>query len=186
MGFQGIFIRQPGDRIVTRAFLADSAGNPLSSGTSTLRLFKLASDGTLSTYDFNDNTFKTGAVTTPTASMTHRTGVNSTFNTGVWTHVLSTLTGLAAGDVLFAHVTNTSASPPTQVHQFQFGGGEGGADAAQLAQDAQYARAGAIGKREIDLVNRTVKYYDRDDATLLDTQSITPSGSPSGSVVTRG
>jgi hypothetical protein len=180
-----MLIRQTGDRILTRVFLADSAGNPLATGTSTLRLFKLISDGTLSTYDFSDNTFKAGAVTTPTANLTHRTGVNGTFNTGVWTHVLSTLTGLTAGDVLIAHVTNTSASPPTQVHQFQYGGGEGGADVATIAQDAQHARAGSIGKREVDMVNRTVKYYDRDDATLLKTQTLTPSGSPTGSVVTR-
>jgi hypothetical protein len=55
-----------------------------------------------------------------------------------------------------------------------------------LAQDAQYARAGAIGKQVIDYVARTITFYDRDGVTVLSTQTLTPSGSPTGSTLTRG
>ena len=125
MGFKGISVRQTGDRILFREALKDSTGTRVTSGTTSLRIYELQSDGTLKSYDFNDNTFKTGALTTATASMTHRTGNNSTFNTGIWTYALTTLTGFTAGNIYIYSVDNTSATPTSVEREFQFGGAEG-------------------------------------------------------------
>lgn len=122
MGFRGVDIRETGDRIVFRASLKDAAGNKLTSGTVELRIFELQSDGTLKSYDFNDNTFKTTALTTAVANMTHRQGNNSTYNTGFWTYALTTVTGFVPGNIYFAQVYHASASPPEQEREFQYGG----------------------------------------------------------------
>lgn len=82
-------------------------------------------DGSLKSYDFNDNTFKTSALTTETASMTHRTGNNATTNTGIWTYRLATLTGFTAGNIYFVLVNNTGANPSDSTREFQFGSAEG-------------------------------------------------------------
>ena len=121
MAFQGIDVRQTGDRIVFRASLKDSAGAVVSSGTTNLRLYELQNDGTLHSYDWNDNTFKATALTTENQAMTHRQGNNSTTDTGIWTHALTTLTGFTAGNIYFAQVTNSGASPTEQEREFQFG-----------------------------------------------------------------
>jgi hypothetical protein len=124
-GNQGIDVRQSANRLVFRALLQDSAGAIVTTGTTTLRLYELQDDGTLKSYDFSSNTFKTTALTTETLSMTHRTGNNGTTNTGLWTGVLSTLTGFTVGAIIFAQVLNSGASPAVQASQFQFGGAEG-------------------------------------------------------------
>jgi len=125
MAFKGIDIRQSGDRIVFRAALKDITGTKLTSGTTTLRIFELQTDATLKSYDFTDNTFKTTALTTATQSLTHRTGNNSTYNTGIWTYALTTVTGFTRGGVYIAQVTNTAASPPDTEREFQYGEGPG-------------------------------------------------------------
>lgn len=130
MSFSGIDVRQTSDRIIFRASLKDSSNAKLATGTTTLRLFELQSDGTYKSYDFNDNTFKTGLLTTATASMTHRTGNNASYNTGVWTYALIpsvgvNLAGFTLGSIYMAQVTNTSAVPPDQEREFQYGGIEG-------------------------------------------------------------
>lgn len=125
MAFKGIDIRQTSDRLVFRSLLQDSTGALLTTGTSTVKLYELQSDGTLKSYDFNDNTFKTTALTTETLAMTHRTGNNATTNTGVWTAILTTLTGFSEGNLYFAMVNNTAASPRDQQREFQFGSVEG-------------------------------------------------------------
>lgn len=121
MAFQGIDIRQTGDRIVFRAYLTDSNGAILATGTTNLRLYEVQSDGTIKSYDFNDNTFKTTALTTQNQAMTHRAGNNGSTNTGLWTYALTTLSGFTAGSLIIAQVTNTGASPATQSREFQFG-----------------------------------------------------------------
>lgn len=123
MTFRGVNIRETGDRILYRALLQDSAGALVTSGTTTLKLYELQNDGTLNSYDFNDNTFKAGALTTETQAMTHRQGNNGTTNTGIWTWAQTTLTGFVPGAICFALVNNTNASPVDQVREFQFGGG---------------------------------------------------------------
>lgn len=121
MAFQGIDVRQTGDRLVFRASLKDSSGAVVSTGTTNLRLYELQNDGTLKSYDWNDNTFKTTALTTENQTMTHRTGNNATTNTGLWTYALTTLTGFTAGNIYFAQVSNSGASPTEQEREFQFG-----------------------------------------------------------------
>ncbi len=124
-GFKGVDIRQTGSQLVFRALLQNSSGALLTTGTTTLKLYEVQSDGTLKSYDFNDNTFKTTALTTETLALTHRTGNNSTTNTGVWTAALATLTGFTAGAVYLALVNNSGASPTDQAREFQFGSVEG-------------------------------------------------------------
>ena len=121
MAFRGIDVRETIDRLLFRALLQDSDGALLTSGTTTLKLYELQDDGTLESYDFNDNTFKTGALTTETLAMTHRQGNNSTTNTGLWTANLTTLTGFTPGNIYFAMVNNTGAFPVDQQREFQFG-----------------------------------------------------------------
>lgn len=124
-GFKGLDVRQTGNQLVFRGLLQDSSGALVTSGTTSLYIYELQSDGTLKSYDFNDNTFKTTALTTETASMTHRTGNNSGTNTGIWSYSLSTLSGFTAGSIYLARIKNTSASPNDQYREFQYGSAEG-------------------------------------------------------------
>jgi len=142
MAFRGIDIRQTSDRLVFRALLQDSGGDLVTSGTTTLKLYELQSDGTLKSYDFDDDTFKATALTTETLSMTHRTGNNGTTNTGLWSVTLTTLTGFTKGDIYFAMVNNAGASPKDQHREFQFGSaagdlGIGSDDRVLISTDAQ-------------------------------------------------
>ncbi len=122
MAFRGIDIRQTGDRLLFRAFLIDVDGALVTTGTSNLYLYHLQNDGTLESYDFTGNTFKTGALTSETQALTHRTGNNGNTDTGIWTFALTTLTGFAAGDIIFQKIHNALATPANQVREFQFGG----------------------------------------------------------------
>lgn len=123
---KGIDVRATSSELLLRAFLQDSAGAIVTTGPTSLYLYELQmSDGSLKSYDFNDNTFKATALTTETASMTHRTGNNSTTNTGIWTYRLDTLPGFTAGNIYLARVKNAGASPTDQVREFQYGGAEG-------------------------------------------------------------
>lgn len=125
MGAKGIFFRQTGDAIIFREALKDSSGIAVTSGLTYLRIFELQSDATLKQYDFNDNTFKTTALTTDKASMTHRVTNNSTYNTGLWTYVLSTVSGFTAGNIYIYSVSNVGTTPPTIEREFQYGSAEG-------------------------------------------------------------
>ena len=122
---KGIDVRRTGGTLVFRALLQDSTGAIVTSGTTTLYLYELQSDGTIKSYDFNDNTFKATALTTETLAMTHRKGNNATTNTGLWTATLATLTGFTVGAVYFVEVNNTGASPANQVREFQYGSDQG-------------------------------------------------------------
>lgn len=124
-GFKGIFVRQTGNQIVFRELLLDATGALVTTGTTNLYLYEWQSTGTLSSYDFNDNTFKTGALTTETQAMTHRQGNNNTTNTGLWSFALSTLTGFTFGAVYLARVNNTNAYPNDTYREFQYGSLEG-------------------------------------------------------------
>lgn len=124
-GHKGIDVRQTGSRLIFRASLKDSVGARVTTGTANVSIYELQDDGTLKTYDFADNTFKATAVTTENASMTHRTGNNSTSNTGIWTYVLSTVSGFTAGALYFSIVNHASASPPQQEREFQYGSEQG-------------------------------------------------------------
>lgn len=124
---QGIDVRASTPRLTLWGLLQDSLGSLLTTGTTSLRLYRLQESATpaLDSYDFNDNTFKTTALTTEVLAMTHRLGNNGTVNTGIWTASVETLTGFTVGRVYLARIDNSGASPATQFRIFQFGNAEG-------------------------------------------------------------
>ena len=123
---KGIDVRATTSELLIREFLQDSAGAIVTAGTTSLYMYEVQmSDGTLKSYDFNDNTFKSTALTTETVSMTHRTGNNGGTNTGVWTYRLATLTGFTATNIYLIRIKNTGASPTDRVREIQWGGAEG-------------------------------------------------------------
>jgi len=131
---KGIDVRQTGTALTFRAFLQTSAGARLGTGTTTLELLEIQSDGTVKSYDFNDNTFKTTALTTPTLALTHRPSNNATTTTGLWTVVLGTVSGFTVGGIYIAIVKNTGASPEDQAREFQYGSEQG--DVVPLSVDS--------------------------------------------------
>lgn len=144
MGFKGVDSRQSGDRIVFRASLKDSSGVKVTTGTASLYLYEVQSDGTLKSYDFSSNTFKTTALTTETQALTHRTGNNSTTNTGIWTYALATVSGFTRGNVYIAVVSHSSASPAQQEREFQYGEGEGDFTVNSTGQTTAASVAGDV------------------------------------------
>ena len=125
MGFKGINVRQTGDRIVFRESLKDSSGIPVTGGASWLRIFELENDGTLNEYDFNNNSFVNGMLTTSTASGIHQSTNNGIYPTGIWTYVLTPVTGFTTGNIYIYSFNNTLATPPTIEREFQYGSQEG-------------------------------------------------------------
>jgi hypothetical protein len=122
---KGVDVRQTTGQLLFDALLQDSAGALVTTGTTTAKVYEVQDNGTLRSYDFNDNTFKTTALTTETLALTHRTGNNATTNTGYWSAVLSTLTGFTVGGIYLVLINNTGASPADQIRKFQFGGAQG-------------------------------------------------------------
>lgn len=122
---KGIDVRQTGTSIVFRAFLQTSAGALLGTGTTVLSIVELQSDGTIKSFDFNDFTFKTTALTTPTLALTHRPSNNAATTTGFWTVALATVSGFTVGGIYQVIVNNSGASPTDQMREFQYGGAEG-------------------------------------------------------------
>jgi len=125
MAFQGIDVRGTGDRLVFRVLLLDGTGAVVTTGTTNLKLYELQSDGTLKSYDFNDNTFNITALTTENQTLTHRQGNNSTTNTGLWTYALTIVSGFTVGNVYIAYVSNSNASPAIQGREWQYGNEQG-------------------------------------------------------------
>lgn len=148
MAWNGIDVRHSGDRIVFRALLQDSTGAIVTTGTTTVRLYEVQSDATLKSYDFNDNTFKTTALTTETLALTHRAGNNATTNTGLWTAALTTVSGFTAGNLYIAQVSNSGASPAIQAREFQYGGAEGDT-AAQSGDSYAVVNDSAFGNAKL-------------------------------------
>lgn len=122
---KGIDVRQTGTALVFRAFLQSSAGALIISGTTNLYIMELQSDGTIATYDFSSNTFKTGAVTTEFSAMSYKKSNNATTDTGLWTLALATLTGFTVGAIYLVRVNNSGAFPTDQMREFQFGSDQG-------------------------------------------------------------
>ena len=125
VGFKGLDVRQTGTALVFREFLQNLDGTLCATGTTTLYITELQSDGTIKTYDFNDNTFKTTAVTTETLALTYRKSNNATIDTGLWTAALATLTGFTVGGIYQARVHSTAAAPPDRMREFQYGSDQG-------------------------------------------------------------
>jgi hypothetical protein len=124
-GFKGVDVAQNVSQLVAPFLLEDSTGAIVTTGTGTLYIYELQSDGTLKSYDFSSNTFKTTALTTETASLTHQTGNNGTTNTGLWTYALATLTGFTIGAIYLFRAHHSSAIPVDQYRMRQYGGAEG-------------------------------------------------------------
>jgi hypothetical protein len=122
MSYRGIQIRDAGDRLYVVAPLKDDVGGLVTSSGALLYLERIRTDGTLDSYDFADNTFKTGAVTTETQALTHRKSNNGTVDTGLHTYMLTTVSGFTAGDMIVARAYHPDASPTFQEDIFQYGG----------------------------------------------------------------
>lgn len=123
---RGMLIIRTGDTsILFRAALFDASNAKVTAGTTNLRIWHVVpTTGALEAYDFDDDTFKTTALTTGEATMTHQTVDNSTYNTGVWTLRHSTLAAFTKGDKYIAEVENAGAI--REIHlEFQYGDCEG-------------------------------------------------------------
>src|ERR1043166_5292372 len=144
---KGIDVIQTGVAAVREFSLKDSSGAKVTTGTATYRVFEVQDDGTLKSFDFNDHTFKTTALTTATKAVTHRTGDNGTYNTGVWSVVLSTtdLAGFNAGRFYVEQCSNTGASPPDQERRFHYGSAD-----VDVFGTAGLARVGVL---QVDVIN---------------------------------
>ena len=123
---QGLDIVKSSNTSIAVVFgLRDSAGAKITSGSATARIWHiLPATGALETYDFNDDTFKTGAITTATVAMTHQTAENGTYNTGNWVIRHATLTAFVDGDkyvIEASHADLTESIP----YWFQYGGADG-------------------------------------------------------------
>lgn len=182
---QGIDVRATSGRLQFRALLQDSAGAIVTSGTTNLRLYELQDGGTLESYDFNDNTFKTTALTTENLAMTHRTGNNGGTNTGIWTVDLTTLTGFVAGNIYFAWVTNAGASPVAQVREFQFGSAQGDltVSGARLNVDVKAIDGSAVPASRLSAALTTGNGIDINLEQALDT---TPTADTTGDALFNG
>lgn len=124
-GHKGIDVRETRNRLVFDAFLQNMSGALVTSGATRLYLYELCDNGSLNSYDFSSNTFKTTALTNEFASLTHRMGNSGVTNTGIWTSGLTTLTGFSQSGIYYARVWNTNAMPNDQTTKFQFGSAPG-------------------------------------------------------------
>lgn len=169
MGIGGIAVRESGTALRIDAFLLDGDGELVTSGSATARIYELQSDGTLKSYDFDDDTFKTTALTTETLSLTHRQGNNGTTDTGYWSAMHSTLTAFTEGHIYLVQVTHSAAVPATQTVVFQYGGAEGDVDSDEL----HLCKAALVNKRVHTVATGVDVIKDDDGTTTLKT--LTPS-----------
>ena len=158
MGFEGINTRESVDLILVRERLLDAAGDAVTTGDTYLYLYELQSDGTLLSYDWDDDTFKAGALTTETVAMVHQQGNNSTTDTGVWTYPVAVVTGFTPGSIYLQVVENAAASPVQTAREWQYGG---------------KSRLGPQSKSTQVVATGVVTWYDEDGTTAL--QTLTPS-----------
>lgn len=168
MGYGGINVRESGDRVVFRAFLLDGDGLPVIDGDTLLYLYELQGDGSLKSYDFSDHSFKGGEVTSETTAMTHQAGNGGLTDTGLWTAVLTNMTGFTRGGVYLALVKNALACPAVQAREFQYGNGEGDLDSDEL----HLVKAALLNKREHTVDTGVNVIKDDDGVTTL--RTLTP------------
>jgi hypothetical protein len=129
-GIGGINVRQTsGGKLIFEAGLVDATGDIVTSGNALLYLYEAQDDGTFKSYDWNagQNIFRTVTLTdeNPSPAMAHQSGNNGATPTGIWTKVLSTVSGFTKGAVYVAMVKHTGASPIYQWRKFQYGSAEG-------------------------------------------------------------
>jgi hypothetical protein len=112
------YIRKSGEALdFVQSFKQSDGKTAETGGTATLALYRLNTDGTLSQYDFSDNTWG-GTITTGTASLTHRAA-------GIWTFMLSTLTGLSVSEQLIEVYTHSTAGQVERRSQYGSVDGDG-------------------------------------------------------------
>lgn len=118
-------IRSNDGSILVRAVLFDAADAKIIAGATNVRVWHfIPTTGLLETYDFNNDTFTAGAVVTATLAMTYVKAENNTYDTGLWTVRLPTLTAYVVGDKYVVEVTNASLPRPVSM-EFQYGDHEG-------------------------------------------------------------
>lgn len=199
MDWQGIDYRG-GSGFLVRNFFQNSLGVPLSSGNTRIYIAEPQNDGSLKTYDFNDNTFKTGPVTTAYASGTHRKMDNNIRDTGLWTYVHTNVSNFTEGNIYLVQVENNFASPTTQTREFQFGSGVPSSvtsiniySANQIA-DTTLTRdyTGVTGEADRSLMNATrflrnkwhlnndALYVTKEDDTTIAWSGVIQAGAGSG------
>lgn len=180
----GIDIRQMNGQIVFDAFIQGLGGATVTSGTAVLRLYEVQDDGTLLSYDFDDDTFKATSLTTEDLSMTHQTGNNGGTDTGIWTCVLSTLTGFTEGAIYHAKVVTTDGVPTEQCRKFQYGSANNAYDLAGMIRRTHALAGGTVSSKDHSAANPTWVHKDEaGTATLVtetrtvsdETETITPS-----------
>jgi hypothetical protein len=122
-GFSGIDYRQSGTALVLREALQLADGSAAVSGTATVRLFEVQSDGTYKTFDFTNHTFTAGAVSgSDTATMTHQQGSNGSFDMGTWTYPIASLGGFTRGATYLQFSRHDSSDAPTIAREWVYGG----------------------------------------------------------------
>lgn len=159
---RGMAIIRSGDTsILFRLVAFDGADAKITSGTMSLRLWHvIPTTGALETFDFDDDTFKTGAITTPTAALSHQTAENSTYDTGLWTLRQTTLTDFTIGDKYVAEFSHASLPRPITV-EFQYGDLEGDFALHMVLRERETAQAGAATTITLNTnASSTNNFYD--------------------------
>jgi hypothetical protein len=129
---RGIDVKQSGVPLLFDFNFVDATtGQPISVGSSSIRMFEYQSDATFKPYDFGTHAVVSGTPATPNLALAHQAAGG--VNTGVWTAVESTLSGLTVGALYLVIATApTGARDPYQDRKFQYGGAEGDLDVTAL------------------------------------------------------
>jgi len=190
---KGIDVRQTTGSIDFRAFLQDSVGDLVTTGTGNLRLYELQSSGTLKSFDWATKSFTYDTLSVEHTGMTHQSGNNNNRATAIWTSILPVITGFSSGNIYFAQVEHSGASPILQTREFQFGDEQG--DGLNAVADATLRRdlSAVVGVNYRSLLNAlrflrnkwtisgsTLTVYKEDDTTIAWTAIL--SSSPSDPV----
>ena len=188
---RGIDIRQAsGSKLVIQTQLYDDTGAILTTGTVAIRIYEQQDDGTFKSYDFDDGTFKTTALTTETAAMTHQQGNNNTTDTGIWSYSFSSIAGFTEGAIYIVQVICATASPVVQSRMFQFGGAEG--DTVNAIWEDTFAELTSVPAatpkakellmllfmelRNAGTATASAKTIKKDDGTTIGTASLSDDG----------
>jgi len=154
-------IRSNDGSILVRAVLFDAADAKIIAGATNVRVWHvIPTTGLLETYDFNDNTFKAGVITTAILAMTYVQAENNTYDTGLWTLRLPVLTAYVVGDKYVVEVTNASLPRPVSM-EFQYGDHEGDDGRDFLVRGPELSAA--VGANTITLAGAapgTLNYYN--------------------------
>lgn len=170
----GIDVRASGGKLLIDVYWEDENG-PITTGTSTVMIGEAQDTGQFLTYDDSDKTFKATSAGTPTVSLTHRQWDNNTYDTGIWSAVLSDLSGFtprATYRFIFEH-----SSGLKQVWRWQFGGAEGDLLVSNGGVDVQTIEGqDATDALEALLANNSVVLDKYTRAQLYGLTEVTPAG----------